>query len=85
VREIRMPGFDAAGAGTVTMRAGLRPMAKALDIMPPDSKVYAPALDPTDEAGAGTVTMRAGLRPMAKALDMPPDSKVYAPALDPTG
>jgi len=46
VREIRMPGFDAAGAGNVTMRAGLRPMAKALD-MPPDSKVYAPVLDPT--------------------------------------
>ena len=39
-------GFDVAGAGNVTMGAGLRPRAKALD-KPPDPTVGAPVLDPT--------------------------------------
>jgi hypothetical protein len=40
--------FDKAGAGNVTMGAGLRPMAKAMD-EPPDPNVRAPVLDPTCE------------------------------------
>src|SRR5512135_3133158 len=39
-------GFDEAGAGDVTMGAGLRPEAKAAD-EPPDPTVRAPVLDPT--------------------------------------
>src|SRR3954454_20415864 len=39
-------GFDVAGAGDVTMGAGLRPRAKAMD-EPPDPTVRAPVLDPT--------------------------------------
>jgi hypothetical protein len=38
--------FDVAGAGNVTMAAGLRASAKALD-HPPAPKVGAPVLDPT--------------------------------------
>jgi hypothetical protein len=38
--------FDVAGAGNVTMAAGLRARAKALD-HPPEPKVGAPVLDPT--------------------------------------
>jgi hypothetical protein len=38
------------GAGDVAMRAGLRPMVKAVD-RPPDSNVGAPALYPTIELG----------------------------------
>jgi hypothetical protein len=40
--------FDVAGAGDVARGAGLRPTAKAVD-PPPDPKVGAPALYPTDE------------------------------------
>jgi len=40
--------FDEAGAGNVTMAAGLRASAKALE-QPPEPNVGAPALDPTDE------------------------------------
>jgi hypothetical protein len=40
--------FDVAGAGNVTMAAGLRANAKALE-HPPAPKVGAPVLDPTDE------------------------------------
>ncbi len=39
-------GFDVAGAGDVTMGAGLRPTAKAME-EPPDPTVRAPVLDPT--------------------------------------
>src|SRR5262249_59131029 len=39
-------GVDVAGAGDVTMGAGLRPEAKAAD-EPPDPTVRAPVLDPT--------------------------------------
>jgi hypothetical protein len=39
--------FDEAGAGNVTKGVGLRTAAKAAD-NPPDPKVSAPALDPTD-------------------------------------
>ena len=44
-------GFDEAGAGNVTMGAGLRPRTKVLD-EPPDPKVRAPVLDPTCEGCA---------------------------------
>jgi hypothetical protein len=40
--------FDEAGAGNVTMAAGLRASAKALG-QPPEPNVGAPVLDPTDE------------------------------------
>jgi hypothetical protein len=42
--------FDEAGAGNVTMGAGLRPGLKGKET-PPDPKVYAPALDPTAKEG----------------------------------
>jgi hypothetical protein len=44
-------GFDEAGAGNVTMGAGLRPRTKVLD-EPPDPKVRAPVLDPTCEGSS---------------------------------
>ena len=50
-------GFDEAGAGNVTMGAGLRPRTKVLD-EPPDPKVRAPVLDPTCE-GVGVKFPRA--------------------------
>src|ERR1035441_2218525 len=40
--------FDVAGAGNVTMVAGLRSIAKAMEL-PPEPTVCAPALDPTCE------------------------------------
>jgi hypothetical protein len=40
--------FDVAGAGNVTMVAGLRSLAKATEL-PPAPTLRAPALDPTDE------------------------------------
>src|SRR4051812_11005274 len=43
-------GFDEARAGDVTMGAGLRPRAKAMD-EPPDPTVRAPVLDPTGGGG----------------------------------
>jgi hypothetical protein len=46
-------GFDVAGAGDVTMGAGLRPEVKAAD-EPPDPTVRAPVLDPTDGRGVET-------------------------------
>src|SRR5262249_44695160 len=45
--------FDEAGAGDVTMGAGLRPKAKGLD-EPPDPTVRAPVLDPTERRGVET-------------------------------
>jgi len=45
-------GMDEAGAGNVATGAGLRAKAKALE-EPPDPKVCAPALDPTDEGEQG--------------------------------
>ena len=45
--------FDVAGAGNVTMAAGLRANAKALE-HPPAPKVGAPVLDPTDERDVET-------------------------------
>ena len=53
-------GFDEAGAGNVTMGAGLRPRTKVLD-EPPDPKVRAPVLDPTCE-GVGVRLPRATRR-----------------------
>jgi hypothetical protein len=44
--------INEAGAGNVTMGAGLRPRTKVLD-EPPDTKVRAPVLDPTCGGGAG--------------------------------
>ena len=45
--------FDVAGVGNVTMVAGLRSLAKAME-SPPAPNVRAPALDPTDELGVKT-------------------------------
>jgi len=45
--------FDAAGAGNVTMAAGLRATAKAVE-HPPEPKVGAPVLDPTVTGGNGS-------------------------------
>jgi hypothetical protein len=45
--------FDVAGAGNVTMAAGLRSIAKAMEL-PPAPIVRAPAPDPTDERGVKT-------------------------------
>ena len=44
-------GLDEAGAGNVTMGAGLRPTTKGVE-KPPDPKVRALALDPTLGGGA---------------------------------
>ena len=41
--------FDVAGAGNVTMAAGLRSTAKAVE-RPPEPTVRAPVLDPTWES-----------------------------------
>ena len=46
-----MPWFDVAGVGNVIMGAGLRPIAKAVEL-PPDPTAGAPALDPTCEGEA---------------------------------
>jgi hypothetical protein len=45
--------FDVAGAGNVTMAAGLRPIAKAMEV-PPAPTVRAPAPDPTERGCDGT-------------------------------
>jgi len=45
--------FDVAGAGNVIMAAGLRAIAKAVG-NPPEPKVRAPVLDPTDERDVET-------------------------------
>ena len=45
-------GLDEAGAGNVTMGAGLRPTTKGVD-EPPGPKARAPVLDPTDEGEQG--------------------------------
>ena len=45
--------FDVAGVGNVTMVAGLRSIAKAMEL-PPEPNVRAPALDPTDERDVET-------------------------------
>jgi len=47
--------FDVAGAGNVTMVAGLRSRAKAME-SPPAPTVRAPALDPTLGEGASAMT-----------------------------
>jgi hypothetical protein len=49
----RPAAFDVAGAGNVTMVAGLRAIAKAVE-SPPAPTVRAPVLDPTDERGVKT-------------------------------
>ena len=46
-------GLDEAGAGNVTMGAGLRPTTKGVD-EPPGPKARAPVLDPTDEGRVET-------------------------------
>ena len=45
--------FNVAGAGNVTMAAGLRSIAKAMEL-PPTPTVRTPALDPTDERDVKT-------------------------------
>jgi hypothetical protein len=49
----RQAAFDVAGAGNVTMAAGLRSTAKAVG-KPPEPTVCAPVLDPTDERDVET-------------------------------
>jgi hypothetical protein len=46
--------FDVAGAGNVTMVAGLRSIAKAMEL-PPAPTVRAPALDPTERRTVASV------------------------------
>ena len=48
--------FDVAGAGNVTMAAGLRATAKAVET-PPEPKVRAPVLDPTCEQLRGEIPL----------------------------
>jgi hypothetical protein len=45
--------FDVAGTGNVTMVAGLRSFAKAME-SPPEPNVRAPVPDPTDERDVET-------------------------------
>ena len=53
--------FDVAGAGNVTMVAGLRSTTKVMEL-PPVPNVRAPALDPTDEREQETEPSQTGLR-----------------------
>ena len=55
-------GLDEAGAGNVTMGAGLRPTTKGVD-EPPDPTVCAPVLDPTEVAGDGNQDIVSGAIP----------------------
>jgi hypothetical protein len=50
----RPAAFDVAGAGNVTMAAGLRSTAKAVG-KPPEPTVRAPVLDPTLEGGSAAM------------------------------
>ena len=54
-------GLDEAGAGNVAMGVGLRPTTKGVD-EPPNPKVHAPVLDPTEVAGDGNRDMVEVLR-----------------------
>src|ERR1019366_6249043 len=62
--------FDVAGAGNVTMVAGVRSIAKAMEL-PPEPNVRAPALDPTCES-LGVRFPGATLPPGIVKLLLPP-------------
>src|ERR1700693_1866353 len=53
--------FDVAGPGNVTMAAGLRSIAKVMEL-PPAPTVRAPDPDPTDEREQETEPSQTGLR-----------------------
>ncbi|MGC1449252.1 MAG: hypothetical protein WA830_04365, partial [Candidatus Sulfotelmatobacter sp.] len=59
--------FDVAEAGNVTMVAGLRSLAKAMEL-PPEPTVRAPAPDPTDEREQETGPSQTGLRWQGESL-----------------
>jgi len=63
--------FDVAGAGDVTMVAGLRSLAKAMEL-PPAPTVRAPAPDPTDEREQETELGQTGLRRVARKRPQQP-------------
>jgi hypothetical protein len=76
--------FDVAGAGNATMAAGLRAIAKAMEI-PPMPTVRAPAPDPTDEREEETEPGQTGLRrPGENLANRHREAKVPAPLLDST-
>jgi hypothetical protein len=76
--------FDVAGAGNVTMVAGLRSTTKVMEL-PPAPTVRAPALDPTDEREQETELCQTGLR---RARESKPishrEAKATAAVLDST-
>ena len=63
------------------MGAGLRPIPKDVD-KPPDPKVRAPVLDPTETGGlAETWVMGVGLRPPGKPVELPPNPRAARAAI----
>ena len=76
--------FDVAGAGNVIMAAGLRSLAKAMEL-PPAPTVRAPALDPTDEREEETELSQTGLRRRGESpANRHREATVTAPLLDST-
>ncbi|MFZ1138031.1 MAG: hypothetical protein WAN76_02560, partial [Candidatus Sulfotelmatobacter sp.] len=76
--------FDVAGAGNVTMAAGLRSIAKVLE-SPPAPTVRAPVPDPTDEREQETELRQTGLRRvMRKHPNSHREATATAPVLDST-
>jgi hypothetical protein len=76
--------FDVAGAGNVTMVAGMRSIVKAMEL-PPAPTVRAPALDPTDERETGNrVRLNRIEAVMRKHPNSHREAKATAPVLDST-
>jgi len=76
--------FDVAGAGNVTMVAGLRSTTKVLE-SPPAPTVRAPVPDPTDERQQETEPCQTGLRRRCESLvNSHRETKATAPVLDST-
>src|ERR1700757_3641497 len=76
--------FDVAGAGDVTMVAGLRSLAKAMEL-PPAPTVRAPAPDPTDEREQETELSQTGLRRRRESfVSSHREANATAPVLDST-
>ena len=76
--------FDVAGVGNVTMVAGLRSFAKAMEL-PPAPTVRAPAPDPTDEREEETELSQTGLRRRGESpANRHREATVTAPLLDST-
>jgi len=78
-------GLDEAGAGNVAMGAGLRPTTKGVE-KPPDPKVRAPALDPTEVAGDGNQDRVKASEALSKETESnwSATPKSQAPSPDPT-